>query len=96
MDIRIVKSYVTHCEICDDVEELRYSWEAEQDRLKAENDDYEIKGFKGVPGYIIKDSDEYKYSINHVFCEKCMHAINRGVALINNQKLSGVSIDTNK
>lgn len=93
MDIRIIKSYVTRCEICDDVKELRNSWEAEQDRLKAENDDYEVKKFQGVPGYIIKDADDYKYSTNHI-CEKCMRSIVRGVTLISNQRLTGVSINT--
>ena len=93
MDIRIIKSYVTHCEICDDVKELRYSWEAEQDRLKAESDDYEVKEFQGVPGYINKDADGYKYSTNHI-CEKCMRSVVRGVTLISNQKLTGVSINT--
>ena len=93
MDIRIIKSYVTRCEICDDVKELRHSWEAEQDRLKAENDDYEVKEFRGVPGYIIKDADDYKYSTNHI-CEKCMRSIVKGVTLINNQKLTGISINT--
>lgn len=93
MDIRIIKSHVTFCEICDDVKELKNSWDAEQDRLKAENDDYEVKEFQGVPGYIIKDADDYKYSTNRI-CERCMRSIVRGVTLISNQKLTGVSINT--
>lgn len=95
MDIRIIKGNVRYCSICDSVSELKNSWEEGQELLRAEDEEYKVQQFPGVAGYIIKDSDEYKYGTTEI-CEKCMHAINRGVALINNQKLSGVSIDTNK
>lgn len=93
MDIRIMKKNVSYCNICDDVSKLRQVWEEGQELLVEKGEQEETKNFPGVPGYYIKDADDYRYSHNEI-CEKCMHGIMKGVSLINSQKLTGISLNT--
>lgn len=92
MDIRIIKTNVIYCDICKDVRDLKESWEEGQASLVENGEIEEPKPFPGVPGYIIKDADDYKYSHNEI-CECCMHTIMRGVRLIVDQGLTGISIN---
>jgi hypothetical protein len=95
MDVRILKKPVTFCTICNDVSELRNAWDEGQKLLVDSGEQDEPKSFPGVPGYLIKDNDDYRYSYNEV-CEKCMHTLMKGVTIINSQGLTGISLDTNK
>lgn len=95
MDIRIIKGNVRYCTVCKEVYELNKNWEEEQELLVENGEQEEPVPFPGVSGYTIKDADEYKFGTTEI-CEKCMNAIIKGVNLINLQKLTGVSIDSNK
>ena len=91
MDIRIIKSSVIYCDVCKEVRELRDTWDEGQKLLVDNGDQEEAKPFPGVPGYIIKDADDYKYSHNEI-CENCMRTLIKGVKLITEQNLTGISI----
>jgi hypothetical protein len=91
MDIRIIKSNVIYCDVCKDVRELKESWDEGQASLVENGEQEETKPFPGVPGYIIKDADDYKYSHNEI-CENCMKTLIKGVNLITSQNLTGISI----
>lgn len=93
MDIRITKANVKYCRVCDHVGELRNAWDDEQKLLVDEGKQEEAKEFAGVPGYIIKDADEYKFSYDCI-CGNCMHAIIKGVDIINRQNLTGISLNS--
>lgn len=92
MDIRIIKSSVAYCDICKDVRELRETWDEGQKLLVDNGEQEEARQFPGVSGYIIKDADDYKYSHNEI-CENCMNALMKGVKIIYEQKLSGISLN---
>ena len=92
MDIRIIKGAVTYCDVCKEVRELKEAWDEGQKLLVDNGEQEEPKQFPGVPGYIIKDADDYKYSHNEI-CECCMHTLMKGVAIIHEQGLSGVSLN---
>lgn len=91
MDIRIIKSTITYCDICKDVRELKEAWDEGQELLVSNGDQEETKQFPGVPGYIVKDADDYRYSHNEI-CEACMHTLMKGVTIIHEQGLTGVSL----
>ena len=91
MDIRILKKPVTYCTICDDVAEMRNAWDAGQKLLVESGEQEEVKLFPGVPGYEIRDNDDHKYGYNSI-CDNCMHTLMKGVKLIIDQKLTGISI----
>lgn len=91
MDIRIVKRNVCYCAICNDVREIKNAWEAEQETLVENGEQEEAISFPGVPGYMMKDADDYSYLSTEI-CENCMHTLMKGVNLIINQKLTGVSL----
>lgn len=95
MDIRIIKANVTYCDVCKEVRELKESWDEEQRSLVDNGEQEEPKQFPGVPGYIIKDADDYKYSHNEV-CEHCMHTLMKGVTIIHEQDLTGISLSSHK
>ena len=90
MDIRIIKSNVIYCDVCKDVRELKESWDEGQRSLVDNGEQEEVKPFPGVSGYIIKDADDYKYSHNEI-CENCIGTLIKGVRLITEQNLTGVS-----
>lgn len=92
MDIRIIKGAVTYCEVCKEVREIKEQWDEEQKLAVDDGRQEEPTQFPGVPGYIIKDADDYKYSHNEI-CENCMNALMKGVNIINNQKLTGISLN---
>ena len=92
MDVRIIKGAVSYCDICKDVRELRDTWDEGQKLLVETGEQEEAKPFPGVAGYTIKDADDYKYSHNEI-CENCMKALMKGVRIISEQKLSGISLN---
>ena len=94
MDIRIIKEKVRYCMICEEVSELKDAWDLKQAELMENGEIEDPEPFPGVSGYTIKDSDQYKYGYNNI-CERCMNTVVRGVQLINTQKLTGISIDSN-
>lgn len=91
MDIRIIKANVTFCAICDDVSEMRKAWDAEQQLAVDDGRQEKATPYAGVPGYIVKDADDYKFSHSEI-CDKCMHTIMRGVTIIAEQDLTSVSL----
>ena len=91
MDIRIIKTKVIYCDVCKDVRELKESWDEGQASLVENGEQEEPKPFPGVSGYIIKDADDYKYSHNEI-CENCMKTLIKGVTIIDEQNLTGISI----
>lgn len=91
MDMRIFKKQVTYCSTCNDVRELKRAWDEEQETLVENGEQEETKQFPGVPGYVIKDADDYSYLSTEI-CESCMQTLIKGVNLINNQKLTGISL----
>lgn len=91
MDIRITKANVTYCVICDEVSEMKKAWDAEQQLAIDDGRQEEAIRFAGVPGYIVKDADDFRFTHNEV-CDKCMHTIMRGVTIITEQNLTGVSL----
>lgn len=94
MDIRIIKQNVRYCTVCNEVSELKKSWEEGQ-KLLVENEEQEEEvQFPGVPGYLIKDTDDYKFGYMEV-CEKCMKTLMHGVSLIESNNLTGISLDSN-
>lgn len=93
MDMRIIKRKVSYCEICEDVKALKDSWDEGQNLLVENGEQEEPVPFPGVSGYTIKDADEYKYSHTEI-CENCMNALMKGVNIINVQKLTGISMNT--
>ena len=95
MDIRIIKSPVSYCTICNDVRELREAWDEGQKLLVDNGEQEEPVQFPGVPGYVVKDADDYKYNHNEI-CEKCMNTLMKGVVIIIDQKLTGISINSNQ
>lgn len=95
MDVRIIKSNVTYCDICKEVRNLKESWDEGQQLLVDNNEQEERKQFPGVPGYVIKDADDYVYSHNEI-CEKCMHTLMKGVNIMKANKLTGISLNTNE
>ena len=90
MDVRIIKSNVTYCAICDEVGEAKKAWDEEQ-QLAVE--DGKQEEFPGVPGYIVKDADDYRFSHNEI-CELCMRTLMRGVTIITEQDLTGIQLKT--
>ena len=94
MDIRIIKANVIYCDVCKDVRELKETWDEGQKLLVDTGEQEEMKPFPGVRGYIIKDADDYKYSHNEI-CENCMHTLIKGVTIINEQNLTGISLNNN-
>ena len=92
MDIRIIKGSVVYCDVCKDVRELKETWDEGQKLLVDNGEQEEAKQFPGVPGYIIKDADDYKYSHNEI-CENCMNVLIKGVRIIGEQKLTGISLN---
>lgn len=95
MDIRIVKRAVTYCTFCNDVRDMKEAWDEGQRLLVDNGEQEERKSFPGVPGYAVKDADDFKYMTNEV-CEKCMHTVMKGVHIILDHNLTGISIDTNE
>ena len=95
MDIRIAKKNVSYCAICNEVRELKDAWDADQEELVENGHQEEAIRFKGVPGYMMKDTDDYSF-INTEICECCMHTLIKGVNLINSQHLTGVSLDNGR
>ena len=93
MDIRIIRSNVTYCDVCKDVRELKESWDEGQKLLVENGEQDEPKPFPGIPGYIIKDADDYKYSHNEI-CDGCMHTLIKGVTIIHEQSLTGISLNS--
>ena len=93
MDIRIIKENVRYCSICNEVADAKKAWDSEQEVLVEEGTQEEAVQYPGVPGYRIKEADDYKWGTTEI-CEKCMHAIMKGVGLINSQKLTGISLNT--
>lgn len=91
MDIRIIKANVTFCAVCDEVSEMRKAWDAEQQLAIDGGRQEEAIKFSGVPGYIVKDADDYKFSHSEI-CNQCMHTIMRGVTIITEQNLTSVSL----
>lgn len=91
MDIRIIKSNVTYCTICDDVSEARREWDAEQKLAVDDGRQEEAIKYPGVPGYIIKDADDYKFTHNEI-CEHCIRTLMKGVNIITEQDLTGISL----
>ena len=92
MDIRIIKTSVIYCDVCKEVRELKEAWDEGQNLLVSNGEQEEAKQFPGVPGYIIKDADDYKYSHNEI-CENCMHTLMRGVTIMNENGLTGISLN---
>lgn len=96
MDMRILKkSAITYCATCEDVNRMRVEWDNEQKLLVDSGAQEECTQFPGVSGYIIRDNDDYTYC-NTGICEKCMNTIIKGVTIINEKGLTGISLDTNK
>lgn len=93
MDIRIMKSPVTYCVICNDVRELKEAWDEGQKLLVDNGEQEDVVQFPGVPGYVVKDADDYKYNHSEI-CEGCMHTLMKGVAIIHEQGLTGVSLSS--
>lgn len=93
MDIRIIKSNVTYCTICDDVSNMKKQWDEEQKLAVEDGRKEEAVQFPGVPGYMIKDTDDYKFSHNEI-CECCMNTLMRGVTIIHENGLLGVSLNS--
>lgn len=91
MDIRILKKPVTYCTICNDVKEMKDAWNEGQKLLVDNGEQEEPKPFPGVPGYLIKDNDDFRYSYNEI-CENCMKTLMKGVTIITEQNLTGISI----
>lgn len=95
MDIRITKQNVRYCSVCNEVRDMKESWEQGQ-RLLVESGEQEQEiQFPGVPGYLVKDNDDYKYGSMEV-CEKCMHTLLHGVSLIKQHNLVGISLNSDK
>lgn len=92
MDIRIIKSNVTYCDVCKEVRELKETWDEGQKLLVDNGEQEDMKPFPGVAGYIVKDADDYKYSHNEI-CENCMNALIKGVRIIHDQNLTGISLN---
>lgn len=95
MDIRIIKADVTYCAICDEVSEMKKQWDTEQQLAIDDGRQEEATRFKGVPGYIVKDADDYKFSHSEI-CEQCMHTLMRGVTIIHEQNLTGISLHSQR
>lgn len=95
MDIRIVKANVTYCVICDDVSEAKKEWDAGQQSAIDDGKQEEAIKFPGVPGYIVKDADDFKFSHSEI-CEECMHTLMKGVTIIHEQDLTGVSMKSRR
>lgn len=92
MDIRIIKGAVCYCDVCKEVRELKETWDEGQKLLVDNGEQEDMIPFPGVAGYIIKDADDYKYSHNEI-CENCMNALIKGVRIIGEQKLTGISLN---
>lgn len=91
MDMRIIKKNVCYCATCNDVREIKLAWDAEQEKLVDNGEQEEAKQFPGVKGYVIKDADDYSY-LNTEICENCMHTMMRGVGIMIDQNLTGISL----
>ena len=95
MDIRITKGNVTYCVVCEGVEDAKKEWNDKQKSLVESGEQEEAVKFPGVPGYIIKDADDFKYSHSEI-CEECMHTLMRGVTVIHEQDLTGISLNSHR
>ena len=95
MDVRITKANVIYCVICDEVGEAKKEWDDSQRMLVENNEQEEAIKFPGVPGYIVKDADDYKFSHSEI-CEGCMHTLMKGVTIIHEQDLTGVSMKSHR
>ena len=95
MDIRIIKKNVSYCTICDDVKNMREVWDEGQRLLVEKGEQEEAVQFPGVPGYSIKDADDYTFICSDI-CENCMHTLMKGVTIIHEQNLTGISLNSRK
>ena len=93
MDIRIIKTSVSYCDVCKEVRSLKEAWDDGQKLLVENGEQEDMVSFPGVPGYIVKDADDYKYSHNEI-CKNCMHTLMKGISIINEQGLTGISLSS--
>lgn len=93
MDIRIIKGNVSFCTVCNEVSEERSNWDKEQKQAVDDGRQEEPAYFPGVPGYTIKDANASEYSYEQTcICEGCLRTIMRGVNIITEQDLLGISL----
>jgi hypothetical protein len=95
MKISIMRSNIQRCEVCNDVSDQEKQWNEEQLAAVRDGKQEEPIRFPGIPGFIIKDAEEYKYGTTHI-CDSCLRTIMVGVTIIDDKNLVGVSLDSNQ
>ena len=91
MNIKITKANLNHCTICGEPNEMKKHWDEEQEQMVEDGRQEEATEFPGVPGYIVDDADDKRYYSTYI-CETCMKTIMRGVNIITEQDLLGISL----
>lgn len=91
MNIKITKTDLNHCTICGEPSEAKKQWDKEQEQRVDDGEQEEAIEFPGVPGYIVDDADDKRYYCTYI-CETCMKTIMRGVKIITEQDLLGISV----
>lgn len=94
MNIKITKKNISYCTVCGEPNEMKKQWDEEQKQKVDNGEQEEATEFPGVPGYIVDDADDDShYSFNSTYiCETCMKTIIRGVKIITEQDLLGISV----
>lgn len=96
MNIKITKADLEYCTICGEPNKMKKQWDEEQKQRVDDGEQEEAIEFPGAPGYIVDDADDdghYSYSLKSTYiCETCMKTIMRGVKIITEQDLLGISV----